>query len=89
MGVLREIGEELEQAPEFAPLILEPLEILGLDDLGDSQVVIKVRIKTLPLKQWEVGRELRRRIKNTFDERGIEIPFPQLRVWSDSGGGVR
>jgi small-conductance mechanosensitive channel len=39
-----------------------------------------MRIKTLPLKQWVVGRELRRRIKNTFDSRHIEMPFPQINV---------
>lgn len=81
MQVLREIGEGLVQDTAYGPLILEPLEILGVDDFGDSQVTIKIAIKTLPLKQWEVGRELRRRIKNTFDERGIEIPFPHISVY--------
>jgi small conductance mechanosensitive channel len=52
-----------------------------VDDFGDSQVTIKIMIKTLPLKQWVVGRELRRRIKNTFDRKGIEIPFPHLSVY--------
>jgi len=79
--VLKEIGEELQLDPSFAPLILEPLQVLGVDDFAESQVTIKVMIKTLPLKQWEVGRELRRRIKNTFDEKGIEIPFPHLSVY--------
>jgi len=81
MDVLKEIGVGLEQDPEFSALILAPLEILGVDEFGDSQVTIKIRIKTKPLKQWVVGRELRRRIKNTFDSKGIEIPFPHLSVY--------
>jgi len=81
MQVLKEVGEELSTDPSFEPLILAPLEILGVDDFGDSQVTIKIMIKTLPLKQWVVGRELRRRIKNTFDRKGIEIPFPHLSVY--------
>jgi small conductance mechanosensitive channel len=75
--VLRRTAATLQEDPRFSPFILEPLEILGVDAFGDSAVILKVRIKTMPLKQWEVGRELRRRIKKTFDEHGIEIPFPQ------------
>ena len=81
MAVLKQIGAELQADPEFGPLILAPLEILGVDDFAASQVTIKIMIKTLPLKQWIVGRELRRRIKNTFDAHGIEIPFPHLSVY--------
>jgi small conductance mechanosensitive channel len=81
MDVLRHIGTDLVNDENFNPLILEPLEILGVDDLGESQVTIKIAIKTLPLKQWIVGRELRRRIKKTFDEKGIEIPFPHVSVY--------
>jgi len=81
MDVLKSIGEELYQDPAFSNLLMEPLEILGVDQFADSQVTIKIRIKTLPLKQWLVGRELRRRIKNTFDARGIEIPFPHVSVY--------
>jgi small conductance mechanosensitive channel len=75
--VLRGIGAELQQDKKFAPHILEPLEVLGLDRFEDSAVVIKARIKTLPIKQWMVGREFNRRMKARFDELGIEIPFPQ------------
>lgn len=81
MQVLKEIGEELSKDEKFGPMILEPLEVLGVDNFGSSDVVIKCMVKTQPLKQWDVGRELRRRIKNTFDQKGIEIPFPHVSVY--------
>lgn len=79
--VLRAVAEDLQRDPAYSPSILAPLEVLGVDAFADSQVTIKVRIKTIPLKQWEVGRELRRRIKQAFDRHGIEIPFPHLSVY--------
>lgn len=85
MDVMKEIGEGLRKDERFGPLILEPLEILGVDNFADSSVVIKCMIKTLPLKQWEVGRELKRRIKNTFDKEGIEIPFPCVSMYYGNG----
>jgi small conductance mechanosensitive channel len=85
MEVLSEIGDDLKRDDRFGSLILEPFEILGVDNFADSSVVIKCMIKTLPLKQWEVGRELRRRIKNRFDRDGIEIPFPCLSMYYGSG----
>jgi small-conductance mechanosensitive channel len=85
MDVLRKIGDELVKDEKFGSLILEPLNILGVDSFGDSSVVIKCMIKTRPLKQWDVGRELQRRIKNTFDIEGIEIPFPCMNMYYGSG----
>jgi moderate conductance mechanosensitive channel len=75
-GVLREIGASLQADPAFAPWILAPVEILGVDAFTDWAVVLKLRIKTVPLKQWDVGREFRKRIRKRFEEEGIEIPFP-------------
>lgn len=77
IAVLREVGVEMQADPKFGSSFLEPVEIMGVDAFADSAVMIKLRIKTMPLKQWEVGREYRRRLKKTFDARGIEIPFPQ------------
>jgi moderate conductance mechanosensitive channel len=74
--VMREVGEELRQDEKFGPNILEPIEIFGVDNFGESEVTIKARLKTLPIQQWTVGREYRRRLKKAFDVRGIEIPFP-------------
>ncbi len=89
MQVLREIGEELRRDPDFGPDILEPLEILGVDKFADSAVIIKCRITTKPIQQWRVGREMNRRIKKTFDARGIEIPFPhQTLYWGVGKDGT-
>ena len=71
---------DLQADPMFGASILEPLEVLGVDSFGASAVGLKFRLKTLPLMQWEVGRELRRRVKKTFDARGIRIPLPQMEV---------
>ncbi len=81
MEVLRQIGAEMNREPHFRRLILEPLEVAGVDKFADSAVVIRARLKTRPLKQWEVGREFNRRVKNWFDELGIEIPFPHQTVY--------
>jgi moderate conductance mechanosensitive channel len=81
MGILKEVGEELEKDPEYGPNILEPLEIFGLDRFEDSAVIIRARFKTRPLQQWGVRREFYRRLKRVFDERGIEIPFPHQTIY--------
>ncbi len=80
MQVMKETGEGLQNDPEYAGAILEPLEVVGVDSLGDSGVVLKARVKTLPIQQWRVGREYNRRIKLAFDAAGIEIPYPHMRL---------
>ena len=74
MQVLHDLGAEMRRDPYFRRLILEPLEVAGVDRFADLAVVIKARFKTRPLRQWDVTREFNRRIKNRFDELGIEIP---------------
>ncbi len=81
IGALRETGDGLAKDPAFGPLVVEPMEILGLDSFGESSVNIKVMFKTRPVKQWEAAREFRRRVKKTFDERGIRIPCPHRMVY--------
>jgi small conductance mechanosensitive channel len=78
--VVRAAAAELMLDPAYAPSILEPLEVMGVDAFKPSEVTLRFRIKTLPLKQWDVGRELRRRLKKALDVQGIRIPFPQLEV---------
>jgi small conductance mechanosensitive channel len=79
--VMQDVSAELQADPAIGPSMLEPIEILGVDAFEDSQVTIKARLKTVPLKQWAVGREYRRRVKKAFDAQGIEIPFPHVSVY--------
>ena len=76
VAVLNDVGAALQKDDRFGPHILAPLEVVGVDGFGDWAVLLKMRIKTMPLKQWEVGRELRKRILRAFGEHGIDIPFP-------------
>ncbi|MHB1422383.1 MAG: mechanosensitive ion channel family protein [Gemmataceae bacterium] len=80
MQVLLELGHEMRNDPMFGPLILDDPEMLGVDNLADSSVILKFFIKTRPLQQWTVKREMLRRIKKRFDELGIEIPYPHQTV---------
>ncbi|HEX5724146.1 MAG TPA: mechanosensitive ion channel family protein [Longimicrobiaceae bacterium] len=80
IAVLREVGEELANDEHWGPVLVEPPEVPGVESFGDSAVNIRIWAKTLPLKQWDVARELRRRIKHRFDQEGIEIPFPHQTV---------
>jgi small conductance mechanosensitive channel len=80
MRILLDIGRELRKEPRYSRLILDEPEMLGVDALAESAVIVKFFIKTRPLQQWGVRREMLRRIKNKFDELGIEIPLPQRKV---------
>ncbi|MCG3111608.1 MAG: mechanosensitive ion channel family protein [Candidatus Manganitrophus sp. SB1] len=79
--VMREVAEALSKEAEYKEKIIEPIEIFGVDNFGESEVTIKARIKTEPIQQWTVGREYRRRLKKAFDAQGIEIPFPHRSLY--------
>jgi small conductance mechanosensitive channel len=74
MGTLREVGGSMERDPQWGPLLLAPLEIVGVESLADGAATIRVKFKTQPLNQGKVGNELRRRLLSTFVGRGIK-PF--------------
>ena len=80
LEIMKALGAELQADPAFAELILEPIEVVGVDGLRDNGVMLKARIKTRPLDQWTVGREYNRRIKQAFDAAGIEIPYPHMKL---------
>ncbi len=81
-------GEAVRQDPALAASILEPLEVLGVDDLRGPAVTIKVRFKTVPLQQWTIARAFRRRIKEAFDADGIRMPAQRVAVTPDSGNAA-
>lgn len=85
IDMLHSIGEEMRGDPAFSDAILEPMTMLGLDSFGDSSVNLRMFFKTVPLKQWDVAREFRRRVKKAFDAAGIEIPFPHHTVYLGEG----
>ncbi len=85
IAVMRDVGRELWEDEEWRPLLVEAVEVPGVESFDDSAVTIRLTAKTLPLKQWDVARELRRRLKRRFDAENIEIPFPHQKVVWEGG----
>jgi len=81
MEIMREVGRELRADEKFGHNMVADVEVFGVDAFADSAVVIKGRLRTKPIKQWDVGREYRRRLKHAFDAQGIEIPFPHRSIY--------
>ena len=84
MQLMDTIAEEMTQEPEWKDIILEPPQLMGADDFGDRGVIVRLWIKTLPLEQWKVAREYRRRLKLAFDQAEIPLPLPQQVLWVES-----
>ena len=85
LEVLKTLAREMRAEPAWQSIILDDLEVWGLDQLGDSSVVIKCRIMCTPFGRWSVTREFNRRMKKRFDELGIEIPFPHRKLVIEGG----
>jgi small-conductance mechanosensitive channel len=85
MAVMADVGRELHGDPEWGALLVEEPAVLGVENFADSAIVIRLAAKTLPQKQWDVARELRRRIKKRFDRENIEIPFPHTTFYWGQG----
>jgi small conductance mechanosensitive channel len=80
LRLLRDLAAELAADPAWRDACSEPPQVLGIEALADSAVTIRVVFATTAGRQWDVGREFRRRVKNRFDAEGIAIPFPQRTV---------
>ncbi|MEQ8755875.1 MAG: mechanosensitive ion channel family protein [Coleofasciculus sp. G1-WW12-02] len=81
LDLVRHVAHEMVMNQMWRERILDQPDILGVDDFGDRGFIIRVWIKTQPLKQWEVAREFRRRLKAAFDEAGIRLSLPQQALW--------
>lgn len=84
MQALKDVAQQMRKDPDISASILDDLDVAGVNALADSSVVIRCRLKVSALNQWKIRREFLGRTKKIFDERGIEIPFPHLRVISSS-----
>lgn len=85
VALMRRVADEMRQDPAHGPLILEPVEIFGVDAFKEASVVIKARLKTQPIQQWTVGREYRRRLLLAFGAEGVEVPPGRVVRVGDAG----
>jgi small conductance mechanosensitive channel len=81
LQLVRDVAQQMSKDEFWREHILDKPDILGVDDFGNRGMMIRVWIKTQPLKQWDVGREFRRRMKVAFDEAGMPIPMSQQEIW--------
>ena len=81
LQLIKSVAADMDQDPKWQEPILEAPQVLGIDSFGDRGLIVRVWIKTQPLKQWDVAREFRRRLKITFDKAGLGIPVPQQAIW--------
>lgn len=80
IALLRTIAEEFQREPEWGPLLLEAPQVLGVENFTETGVTVRMIAKTLPLKQWDVSRELRRLIKKRLDEEKIQLPQSRVKM---------
>lgn len=82
LALMREVGAQMRADEALGAMILDDLEVAGLERWDDSAVILRCRFKVRPLQQWAVRREYLRRLKRAFDTRGIEIPFPHVTIYA-------
>jgi small conductance mechanosensitive channel len=83
LAVMREVGRAMRADANWKGRVADEIEVLGVEKLDNSAVVLRVQLKVVPaVEQQNVKREYLKRIKQAFDERGIEIPFPQFTIHS-------
>jgi moderate conductance mechanosensitive channel len=74
LAIVNEEGAKIAHEEPYRSYIIAPIEVMGVDRLGERGATLKARIKTLPSQQWSVGRELNRRVKARLDAAGIAFP---------------
>lgn len=82
MQLMRQVGTDLRKDETIGPKIIEDMEMAGVEKWDASAVIIRCRFQVLPLAQWGVRREFLHRLKQVFDQRGIEIPYPHMTIYA-------
>jgi small-conductance mechanosensitive channel len=83
--VLADVAHDMWEDEDYKGKIIEEPSVWGIQSLDPDGITVRVVLKTAPLEQWGVAREMRERIKARFDYEGIEIPFPQRVIWHREG----
>lgn len=81
MDVINQVGVELKEDPVHGPNLISVPKVEGVDKLGDSGIEIKILADTKPMTHWGLTREMNKRLKDRFDEEGIEIPWPHAKLY--------
>jgi moderate conductance mechanosensitive channel len=86
LSIMREVAGAMRAEAAWKAKLPEELEVIGVEKLADSAVVLRARLRVVPpIEQWNVRREFLKRVKKAYDERGIEIPYPHLTVYAGAG----
>jgi moderate conductance mechanosensitive channel len=80
MEIMRDVGQGLWKDPTWRPILIDEPTVPGIESFTDTSVDMRILATTIPLKQWDVARELRRRLKRRFDEDGVETAFPHRTI---------
>ena len=81
LELIAKVAREMEQESDWHEQIIEPPEVLGVDNFSDRGSIVRIWIKTEPLKQWAVAREFRRRLQKTFEQHNIPLAIAQQKLW--------
>jgi small conductance mechanosensitive channel len=85
LAVMREVARAMRADSAWRDKMAEDIEIIGVERLADSAVILRARLRVVPpIQQWNVRREFLKRLKKAYDERGIEIPYPHLTLYAGS-----
>jgi moderate conductance mechanosensitive channel len=86
--VILDCATQLAESDDWAPVVIDPPQLLGVEALGADGITVRVTVKVEPGAQWGLQRALREALKAALDEAGIEIPFPQRTIWVRRGDGT-
>ncbi len=86
--VIQQTADEMWHDPAWSSRLLAEPEVWGVEDIGVAGMLIRLVVKTVPLEQWDVARELRARLKRAFDAAGIRLPVQQQRITYEMGGAA-
>ncbi|MDJ0844072.1 mechanosensitive ion channel family protein [Crocosphaera sp.] len=80
IDIMIQVANQMQSEPEWGDKFLDPVEILGVDEVSNQGILIRLLIRTKPMEQWPIGREFRLRVKKAFDQAGISLGIPYQKI---------